>query len=152
MLVHYFNDRIKNPYFRWTMIMITEALLILISFMIVIPSAFAYVQPEPYLNLSLKFYTPKQNWTEKMDLIPTEYYNGLKYIKFLPKSNAYCGLYWLYSGIDVYGDCGFNALIHELAHHCQVKRGDNLYDAIKHIGRFKECEDEIWEKQNLLIE
>lgn len=50
--------------------------------------------------------------------------------------------------IDIYGGCNddtFDTLVHELAHHCQLDRGDNIWVALEHKGQFDECYDEIYE-------
>lgn len=88
----------------------------------------------------------KEKYIEYLNEIPEKYYYDLKYIKiFEDNPNGILGYYWINNGVDIFRDSGEDTLIHELAHHCQIKKGDTLYQAINHIGYFNSCEEEIWE-------
>ena len=77
------------------------------------------------------------------------YTNGIRYIKVLPKSNYYYGLYWWNTkGIDLFGNCNKEVIIHELAHYCQYNKGDRSRQGKQHKGNFDKCEDEIWASIN----
>lgn len=129
-----------------------KKIIFILLFICLINNSFAYVKPEYYNGVRLKFYNEdivKENCYHLLDIIPEKYYYDIQYIKILPKSNYYGGLYWWQvKGIDLFEECNKEVFIHELAHHCQYKRGDRLYQGKKHIGHFNECEDEIWESLN----
>jgi hypothetical protein len=121
---------------------------VLFIFLLVITEGSAYV---PFTNIEgvrFKIYDKSvdiEECREVLSKIDQKYYNDLSYIKILSKSRNTLGLYWWNSkSINMLGNCEKDVLIHELAHHCQYKKGDKLYNGIGHSGNFNNCEDEIW--------
>lgn len=112
---------------------------------------FNYVESEDYNGVIIKFYSDGINETEaykQMDLINESYFEGVQYIRYHEEtSRSALGLYWWWSrGIDIYEcnpNCNPAILIHELAHHCQYRRGDFWIHGLKHSGHFQECLEEI---------
>lgn len=110
--------------------------------------SFAYVPIEEYKGIRLKFYIDidKQECYNIIDQIPLEYFEGISYIRITKKSIRHLGVYyWGSAGINLYGECSKSVLINELAHHCQYKKGDYLWEGLYHMGHFNECKREIWE-------
>jgi len=109
--------------------------------------SFGYVKPEEYEGVKIKFYdnTTKEQCYDLFKLIPSRYYEGLNYIKVhnYKRGDDALGLYFWRNGIGLYNGCKDWVLIHELAHHCQGRRGDSLWQGYKHSGHFDECEVEI---------
>jgi len=106
-----------------------------------------YVMPEDYLGVKIKFYdnTSREQCYDLFESIPSRYYEGLHYIsvhQYKRGDNA-AGLYFWRNGMGLYNGCQDWTLIHELAHHCQAKRGDSLWLGYLHSGHFDECEVEI---------
>jgi len=111
----------------------------------------AYVEPEYYHGIPLKFYSETINKTDvynQLDSINKSYLEWVGYIKFFEDTNSRAlGQYWWFTkGIDIF-DCDPNCspyvLPHELAHHCQYRRGDNRFNGLNHNGHFYECLEEI---------
>jgi len=103
-----------------------------------------------YNGMFIKEYGAKdsQKIKDLLDTVPLNYYKDIYYIKFFAKPTTnYCGMYWINNGIDIYGGCWNKAtLIHELAHHNQILRGDTFTEVYNHIGQFKSLEVEIWQQ------
>jgi len=108
-----------------------------------------------FLMLSSPFYAQpllktygdvnKEHYQAMLNRFPEKYYYDLKYIKVFEQKSVLClGQYWINNGIDIFWDSGEVTLIHELAHHCQIRKGDTLYQAINHEGNFDICEEKIW--------
>ncbi len=109
--------------------------------------AFAYVPIEKYKGINMKFYISidKEVCYDIIDSIPLEYFDGVSFIRVTKESIRHGGFYyWGSTGIDLYGKCSKNVLIHELAHHCQEEEGDYLWEGIAHTWNFEKCEAEIW--------
>ena len=128
-------------------------LIILILVLLIIPS-YAYI-PFKYNNgLRYKFYGKNINETKCYDIfnsIEEKYTQNIKYIKiFSENSNRnILGAYWWYTkSIDLFDGCTKKVIIHELSHHCQYEKGDNLYNGFRHNGNFYDCEEEIWQNIN----
>lgn len=130
-------------------ILIFLIILALLLLAITVYPVFAYVEPVDYHGIPLKFYhedSDREKAIEALDEIPFRYYEGIKYIKFFKITGEPCAMYNLYSGLEFRRGCFDRVrLIHELAHHCQILRGDSYYNVLKHSGKFDECEREIWE-------
>lgn len=119
-------------------------------FMIVLSSinVFGFVEAIEYKGIKWKFYGDfeQEECFLNQDIIPEKYWEGMRYVKVFPNSDEVYGYYWLGGSIDLFVGCtDLHTLVHELAHHCQFKRADKLFEGIYHQGHFNECEDEIWE-------
>ena len=123
-----------------------------ILFLIVIslPVIYGFVYPVNYRNIYVKNYTQHslEECFQEMDHISDEYFEGLYYIMFFDNNpDRVLGRYFI-NIITIYDDCSMPVIIHELAHHCQLRRGDNMWEAVHHKGQFSECEVEIWNDYN----
>jgi len=114
-----------------------------------IVSTTAYVPIESHYGVKIKFYDTRlrDSCLANIAQIQPEYLEGVNYIRVYQRglNKRYSGLYWRFGrNIDLFDSCSMETLIHELAHHCQYKRGDSAWQGSQHIGHFQECEDEIW--------
>jgi len=128
-------------------------LLIVCMFFVVLSSqSDAYVPSQEYKDVRVKFYgdiISEEGCIEIFDRIPEEYYEDLNYIRVFEwnKNRVHGGYYWWQTKmIDLFEDCNLETLIHELAHHKQIKVGDNFEEIMRHRGNFNGIEREIWEK------
>lgn len=135
-----------------------KPILLLLLVIILSNTILAYVKPEYYEGVQIKFYDEvnKTECYEMFGSVPDEYYEKLNYIKIYDEDarrangkyyyasfETIMGLYFLNSGIVLYNGCTRSTFIHELAHHCQIRRGDTFYLALNHIGNFEPCMKEI---------
>lgn len=104
-----------------------------------------YVYAEKYKRIDIKFYNKsnKEACLEVLDLVPTEYLEGLRIIKILPYSPR-VGHYYEAGILEVFG-CNFDNINHELAHHRQYVLADTSYEITHHLGNFYKFEREIFE-------
>ncbi len=107
----------------------------------------SFVPFEEVDGIKYKFYLPdtiKEECFDVFNKIPDVYKEDLKYVKVLPYSNYYAGVYWYNThSIDLFNTCDEEIIIHELAHHCQYKKGDSYIKSKHHKGLFYECVKEI---------
>lgn len=108
-----------------------------------------YVPIEKYNTLNFKFYADinKSNCYEIIDFINPIYLKDLDSILVFEKlSPKYLGKYFIFQKIiHLYIGCDKSTLVHELAHHCQIKMYNDTYNqAAQHKGNFDRCEKEIW--------
>lgn len=102
----------------------------------------AYIHPDYSGPVPVKDYLQDGSLDQCMAVlksIPSEYYEGIRVIRILPKHRLYSGFYWLGGVIDLYDNCDQEVIYHELAHHCQFNRKDPLYKLMYHEGNFSEC-------------
>jgi len=133
--------------------------VLIVLILILCTSIQAYVMPEYYQGIQIKFYDEvnKTECYEMFDTIPSRYFDKMNYIKIYDseerKANGryYFTVFetvWAYyhitGGISMFNGCNKATFIHELAHHCQIERKDSAYLAIQHKGQFNECRREIW--------
>ncbi len=106
----------------------------------------AVVYAEDYRGIKVKFYDAdkKEQCYEMLDLVPDEYLFGLQYIKILDESSGSFGHYHESFVLEIYGECEFLHIMHELAHHRQKMMGDSSYEITHHLGRFDQFEHEIF--------
>lgn len=114
--------------------------IVIMSLIIMAQLTYGYVMPIDYHGVKLKFYSDKINKSEaigKLDTIPSPYLEGINTIKFFSKpfKRFRLGQYeYVSKNIRLYGNFTTDTLIHELAHHCQYKKGGKGHDSI-----FYEC-------------
>lgn len=95
-------------------------------------------------------YSDNINWSYCMfqfDRIPHKYWEGIRRINIQDDLMLhYDGFYYYGSEVMVIDDkdCPMDVIIHELAHHCQYKEKNTLYQMINHKGSFKFYYDKIW--------
>lgn len=120
---------------------------IILSMVILSTMVSAYVPIENYQEVGWKFYidADKRECHTAQLIVPKEYWKGIKYVRVMPENDRWEGIWWPSGQIDLFGGCNLESIIEELAHQCQYDRGDTIAEALKHEGKFKECEEEIWE-------
>lgn len=127
----------------------TSFILYYLTLLLVVTQGSAYVPIEEHNGIKYKFYTEtyKDYCFDIMNQISPKYLEGIKLIRIYAGgiNKQYFGTYTpIISIIDDFSWCSKDTIIHELAHHCQIKRGDTITQAKNHIGHFNECEEEIW--------
>jgi len=100
--------------------------------------------PEYYKGVQIRDYNT--DCIHLLDDVPDKYLRNLYSLSFFNINPYGIGGYYFYSKtIYIFQGCRMDYLIHELAHHCQREKGDNLYQLMSHKGHFEECYYEIKE-------
>lgn len=118
--------------------------LLMLLLVISITTVEGYTKPEKYNTILIyDSIGIDRECRDNIDSIPVRYFYGVKALRFLPENKVYSGFYHYGQIIDIYGNCNKAVLMHELAHHCQKLKGDNLYQIANHEGNFNACMDKI---------
>jgi hypothetical protein len=129
-----------------SIILVTGFIYVLYFFMEQAGITAAIIYSETYRNVEIKFYEKdnKEECFRILDLVPDEYLEGLEYIKILPETTGSFGHYHENFVLEIYGECTFEKIMHELAHHRQKMMNDSPADITHHMGRFNRFEGELF--------